>query len=285
MPPTPPHRPGMVRRLEFGGQEFGLGGPGWLPTQGSHRPGRARLTHPVPLAMDSLPNNGIRSAIRWRYVDIDPERQCIRDVSFQRDHDQTSRFPPRGPSGFPFPRFDGTIKTLRLPVIHPAALRCLRLAVPSLARSLRSLRHGVRRRGPGAFAQRSGYPIRIQVETTGPPTFLGNPLVPVPCSTTPAGSTRQALTTRRRGPRIVPRRGLPRAMYLSRLNHTASALAVYASQDGLLRHHARLASGCRPALPGGFGYPQGSNERFQNATLPWQSSSFPKLSWRKGHTL
>ena len=114
--------------------------------------------------MDSLPR-GIRSAIRWCYVDMEPGFQSIRDVSFQRDHDQTSRFPPRGPSGFPFPRFDGTIKTLRLPAVHPAALRCLRLAVPSLARSLRSLRRGVRHRGPGAFAQRSGYPFRIQVET------------------------------------------------------------------------------------------------------------------------
>jgi len=27
--------------------------------------------------------------------------------------------------------------------------------------------------------------------------------------------------------------------------------------------HARLASGCRPALPDGIGYPQDSNERFQ----------------------
>ena len=106
-----------------------LGGPGWLPTQGSRRSGRARLTHPVPLATDSLPK-GIRSAIRWCYVDTGPGRQCIRGVSFQRDHDQASRFPPRGPSGFPFPRFDGTIKTLRLPAALPPALRCLRLAVP-----------------------------------------------------------------------------------------------------------------------------------------------------------
>ena len=104
--------------------------------------------------MDSLPKD-IRCAIRWRYVDIDPGRQCIRDVSFQRDHDQASRFPPRGPSGFPFPRFDGTIKTLRLPAALPAALRCLRLAVP-----LRTLAIGFRRRqatnacGPG----RIGHP-------------------------------------------------------------------------------------------------------------------------------
>ena len=45
---------------------------------------------------------------------------------------------------------------------------------------------------------------------------------------------------------------------ISGLNHTASALAVYASQGGLPHHHARLASGCWPSstgrdwLPAGF---------------------------------
>ena len=37
---------------------------------------------------------------------------------------------------------------------------------------------------------------------------------------------------------------------LSGLNHTASALAVYASQGGSPHHHARLASGCRPGSTG-----------------------------------
>src|ERR1019366_8358108 len=32
-----------------------------------------------------------------------------------------------------FPCFDGTTKALRLPAAHPAALRCLRLAVPQRA--------------------------------------------------------------------------------------------------------------------------------------------------------
>ena len=38
--------------------------------------------------------------------------------------------------------------------------------------------------------------------------------------------------------------------FVSRLNHTASVLAVYASQDRLPHHHARLASGCRPGSAG-----------------------------------
>ena len=64
-------------------------------------------------------------------------------------------------------------------------------------------------------------------------------------------------------------------MTISGLNHTARSLAVYASQPGSPRHHARLAPGCWPALPGGAGYPQGPIERF-----PLYASPFPELSWR-----
>ena len=42
----------------------------------------------------------------------------------------TPRFPPPGPRGCEFPGFHGTIRALRLPAARPAALRCLRLAVP-----------------------------------------------------------------------------------------------------------------------------------------------------------
>src|SRR3954466_13118793 len=64
-------------------------------------------------------------------------------------------------------------------------------------------------------------------------------------------------------------------MTLSGLHDTARSLAVYASQPGLPRHHARLAPGCWPALPDGAGYPQGPVERF-----PLFASPFPELSWR-----
>jgi hypothetical protein len=64
----------------------------------------------------------------------------------------------------------------------------------------------------------------------------------------------------------------PARTVISGLNHTAHSLAVYASQGGLPHRRARLASGGWPALPGGVGYPLGSNERFQ--VIP---SSFPRL--------
>jgi len=81
-------------------------------------------------------------------------------------------------------------------------------------------------------------------------------------------------------PPLCQRRRLPRVV-LSRLNHTASALAVYASprpsRDGT--QDSLPAAGY--ALPGGIGYPQDCDERFPKTTaslLP----PFPSLAWRNG---
>ena len=73
------------------------------------------------------------------------------------------------------------------------------------------------------------------VETAGSPRFLGNPLANMPCSSTPADLAHQAITMARD---IAFRAadGVGSAFsHLSRLNHTACSLAVYASQLGLLR--------------------------------------------------
>src|SRR5436189_5982315 len=57
-------------------------------------------------------------------------------------------------------------------------------------------------------------------------------------------------------------------------------LAVYASQDGLLHHHARLASGCRPCSTGWDCLPTGL-QRKVSTTYIYIASSFPELAWRK----
>jgi hypothetical protein len=113
------------------------------------------------------------------------------------------------------------------------------------------------------------------VEATGPPRFLGNPCERVLLSD-PGGIT-DARPLRRRDAAFRPFNNVgSRNLNISGLNDTTRALAVYASQPGSPRDHARLASGCWPALPDGVGYPQGSNERFPRAF----ASSFPKLTWR-----
>ena len=66
---------------------------------------------------------------------------------------------------------------------------------------------------------------------------------------------------------------------LSTLNSIAFELAVYASQRGLLRHHARLASSCWSGSTGRAFHPQGSIERFQSCRLHLIPLS--QTSWRK----
>jgi hypothetical protein len=72
----------------------------------------------------------------------------------------------------------------------------------------------------------------------------------------------------------------PRAVH-SGLNRRASALAVYASWGGS-PHRAPQDSlpGAGQALPGGIGYPQGPDERFQRRSR-YTSSLLSQASWRK----
>ena len=71
----------------------------------------------------------------------------------------------------------------------------------------------------------------------------------------------------------------PCELSISELNSMAFGLAVYASQDGLPRHHARLASGRWSGATGRAFHPQGSNKRFQSCFLT-SHSPFPSLAWR-----
>ncbi len=161
-----------------------------------------------------------------------------------------------------FPCFNGTIKALRLPAARPAALRFLRLAVPRL-HSLCSLLDGrVRRRGR-ELVTRYLHPGICRGNELDLPSSWGTPIVrlhmfrdagrttytrPLRCSSVALGISKAK----------APTKGL------STLNSTAFGLAVYASQDGLPRHHARLASGRWSGATGRAFHPQDSDERFQS---------------------
>src|SRR5262249_35126858 len=137
------------------------------------------------------------------------------------------------------------------------ASRALRRAVPSRAPVFVSPPGPTPARGPGVFG--SGYPVPVLVEREpqGVPSSWGTPIVPTPCSSTPAGPTAPGHEVRRRGPRSVKDEGSPRVV-LSGLDSTAWALAVYASPCPLPGRGARLASGRWPGstgwacLPAGF---------------------------------
>jgi hypothetical protein len=115
-----------------------------------------------------------------------------------------------------------------------------------------------------AWSLGSALPLpMLSRETTGFPTFLRNPPVHLPCSPTPVGPTPPG----RRGDAdaaLATSTAKAPARKLSRLNHTASAPAVYASPGFLcptqdsLRLPARLyRAGFEPA---------GSAERFLNVS-------------------
>ena len=165
-----------------------------------------------------------------------------------------------------FPSFDGTIKALRLPAAHLAALRFLRLAIPRL-HSLCSL--------PGGRVSRQG--LELVTRCLRPGCCRGsNRISQVPgepqssvctCSKpTPAGLLAPDHNSAAAWPLVIKRQRLPR-LGLSTLNSMAFGLAVYASQCRLLQHHARLASSCWSGSTGRGSHPQGSDERFQSCNL------------------
>jgi hypothetical protein len=156
-----------------------------------------------------------------------------------------------------------------------------------LARSLRSLRDTNAASGPfapplsDALAEGQGCLKRDprplawwQLETADLPGSCEDPVDGSLGSWAPVGAERQAVTACRRGPRLCQERGLP-TRKVSRLDVQAFHLAVYASQGGSPRRHARLASGCWPALPGGIGYPQGPYGWFPRCNR-YISSSLPQ---------
>jgi len=94
-------------------------------------------------------------------------------------------------------------------------------------------------------------------------------LLPVPHSA-PLSLARR-LAARRFRPRTTERRGPLTNISLSRLNHTAFALAVYASQLSSSRRNCTATQDSLPTvgqtLPGGIGYPQGYFVRFRSLGL------------------
>jgi hypothetical protein len=156
-----------------------------------------------------------------------------------------------------FPCFTGTMR--RSDILPALPLRSVALAWRYRGCTRISLpRRRVQRRGPGV-----GKPVPHRpwsAETAGTPRFLGNPPVPLPCSSTPARPTRQALAARQHGPRYVHNEG-------SHDNNKPFGAQSHGLGTRCVRFvlsDATLASGCLPSSTGRDSHPQGSSERFQH---------------------
>jgi len=167
-------------------------------------------------------------------------------------------FPPQGLLEEEFPCFNGTMECSDSPSSVPPHFVFLRLAVPSTHERFAPRDGPCRIEGPGAFALRVAIPQA---------TSLGWKRLGLPrswrtrCADALFFDPGRIVRTRPfRCDDAAPARTKTKAPTkpISGLNHTAWALAVYASQDRSLHHHARLASGCRPGstgrdwLPAGF---------------------------------
>src|SRR6266404_4797234 len=136
--------------------------------------------------------------------------------------------------------------------------------------------------GPGFV---TGFPFPIgRWKWLGLPGSWGT-FARMPCSPTPAGRHAKPLRRVDVAFRDFGTRRLP-PLSISGLNHTACALAVYASQPGSPLDHARLASGWGLALAGRVWLPARSLVEFLRyfmaSSSPRLRLAHPKLDPRQG---
>ncbi len=193
------------------------------------------------------------------------EPRCVRHVSLDRICRPTLRFPPQGPPGR-VPLLQQYYQSATTSCRHPAALRFLRLAVPRL-HSLLSLPGGrVRRQGLELVTRYLRPGIRRGANRVLSSSW-GTTIVRLHMFQSDAGRTACTRPLRCSSVALGHRRAKAPTKGLSTLNSMAFGLAVYASQCGLLQHHARLASSCWSGSTGRASHPQGSDERFQSCEL------------------
>ena len=209
-------------------------------------------------------------AIRSCFVDTIVELRCIRRVSQKRFHDSTSRFPPLAPAGCcspasavlsrrydflpPIPPHSVAVVWRYLSVHSFCSLPDGRVSHQGLELVTRYLQPGSHR-GNDRISQVPGEP-QLSVCTCSNPTPAGLHAPDrsfLQCSSVALGISKAK----------APTKGL------SKLNSMAFGLAVYASQDGLPRHHARLASGrwSGQALPDGLSTRKVPTKGFKAASL------------------
>ncbi len=161
------------------------------------------------------------------------------------------RLPSPGSRGL-VPPLHRYYAVLRFPAALPAALRCLRLAVPRLGS-----RFAPRRGKPACLGHGLGQPASLPAlyaETTGPPRFLGVPHAHMPRSGTPMKARCQASSITRPARSLCTLRG---SGYPNTTPHSVPA-------------------GGQP-LPGGTPSPPGRSEGFRDASNSYISSPLPRL--------
>ena len=212
--------------------------PGITPWR-SHRSVRAQLRHTARQVVASLRTARTRcrrrarsgdcfasSAIRCCFVGTVPGFDA--PAMFPSNGSTTRRpLPSAGSPQVGFPDLTGTME-------RSDSLPLSRRAWLCFAWRYHDVRLHFAPAGPARVTDRPGvrHPVSGRndiVAGTGRPKFLGSPVAPLPCSSTPAAPRTPGLCGVSAWPPASARQRLPR-VGLSGLNSTALALAVYASQ-------------------------------------------------------
>jgi len=188
------------------------------------------------------------SATCWSFVETSAELEVSAIFPSRSSVPVALRFPPRAPHGMSFPA-------------SPVPSECSDFPLPVPTRFVAS-RDGTAALDDGdrRSSQVPGEPRCVHAPLSDP----GGTAVPGPLGT----AARPSACSDGVGSHEVT---------LSRLNHAACMLPVYASRPQLPAARATLGSGCGPALPDGIGYPLGSTEKFPSSCHHYMTSPFPRL--------
>jgi len=153
---------------------------------------------------------------------------CVHRVSSRRSRNRVCPFPTPRLRAAPFAGFHRYYEQTKTPV---GLLRALPLSVEHeyLSRFLCSLHLAGKSQLGGLVVDNRWRPLRyLSQDLDGSLMFPGNPIAPLPCSLTPVGPTSLTISGLRCCPRTHNNEGSSN-IFISRLYHTASTLAVYAS--------------------------------------------------------
>src|SRR3990167_376080 len=204
----------------------------------------------------------------------------LRHVSLQRSDNSTPRFPPPGPRGASSPA--STVLSGRYDFLSSVPPHFVAFAWryhPS-ARVSPARGRALPRAGILELVTRYLRPGDWSVETTGSPTFLGNPDCALALLFDPGRTGAPSHIGASARPPICPPRRLPHSYFrgsITRLRHWLSTLRRPGRPD--TTQDSLPAAG--QALPDGLDYPQGSYERFRGVS--YISASFPKFNVAQGH--
>lgn len=135
-------------------------------------------------------------------------------------------------------------------------------------------------RGQGLLLSASLSPRRLLSDGNDRASHVpGEPAVPMPCSSTPAGSSAPGLFGATTRPPLEPRRRLPRSQFRGSITRPGHSLSTLRRMDCSTTTQDSLPAAGQ-ALPDGIGYPLGSSERFPSCPIP--STSRPPFPSFRG---